>query len=189
MIEQPPKPEPKLQFSTKIKLTRPNPVTSFGTQEHPIPIYNEEEQLSIKEKRLENARNASIIQTAKMSRDPIDIIIALMKTKYRGSIKQKEKAVQHEIASYFESRVLIDITGQFFAEKIWPIAEECENTSDIALMVYGVDFLDTQQIGNMFSVPGQNPKRFVHKIHWKNESNCLVEFFTPEFTEIALKQV
>ena len=57
------------------------------------------------------------------------------------------------------------------------------------MVVHGVDFLDTQQVGSMFTIPGQNPKRFVRKIQWINESNCLIEFFTPEFTEIALKEL
>ena len=45
--------------------------------------------------RKENARNAEILQKAKLSKDPTDIILALVKTKMRGSTKQKNEAVHH----------------------------------------------------------------------------------------------
>ena len=59
--------------------------------------------------RKENARNAEIMQKAKLSKDPTDIILALVKTKMRGSIKQKNEAVHHEITSFFNSKILFNI--------------------------------------------------------------------------------
>ena len=78
-----------------LNLKQREPSPTFGTQEHPINIYGEEEENQIMRQRKENARNAEILQKAKLSKDPTDIILALVKTKMRGSTKQKNEAVHH----------------------------------------------------------------------------------------------
>ena len=83
----------------------------------------------------------------------------------------------------------MDVATAYFVDKIEPSSQDLQSQTNSALMVYGVDFLDTQQIGNMFTIPGQDPRKFIRKIHWKDESNCLVDFFAPEGAEIAIKSL
>ena len=40
------------------------------------------------------------------------------------------------------------------------------------LLVYGVDFLDTRQIGNYFTAANSN--YYIRKIIWLNDSSCRV---------------
>lgn len=164
-----------------------NALLELGTEDFPISIYNEEEEKDVKERRLEKARNATILQKAKLSGDQTEIILSIIKTRFRGTMRQKELGLLNEIVNYFNKEVECNIVSEYFAPRLEPCEEMEAKPTNLGLMVHGVDFLDTPQIVQMFTVLGQNPKEFVRKIHWYDDSNCLVTFKTPEHTELALK--
>lgn len=56
-------------------------------------------------------------------------------------------------------------------------------------MVYGVDFMNTRQIGSMFTVPGYDAKSFIQKIIWVDDSSCKVVFFSPQNAQMALQHL
>ena len=63
--------------------------------------------------------------------------------------------MQNEIISYFKSQVYIDIASEYFAPRIEPNYDNpLTKPSNYALMVHGVDFLDTHQVGNIFTIIG-----------------------------------
>ena len=48
--------------------------------------------------------------------------------------------------------------------------------------------MDTSKVGYMFSVD-QNPRKYIHKIIWFNDSSCIVVFYNPQNTIYALQSL
>ena len=161
-----------------------------GTQEHPISILNDTEEKVAMNQKLENGRNSLILQKAKLSHNQQDHILAIVKTKIRGSLSHKENRLKNEMIAFFRDRLVVDISKDYFLPRYEAnLNESTTQLTDLALMVHGVDYLDTQTIGNMFTIPGHEPRRFIHKIVWMDDSNCLVIFLSPTFTTDAINHL
>ena len=167
----------------------PEEYPRLGTEEHPISINENEEQV-ISRKRMESSCYAQIMMKAKRSTNPHDYILGLVKTKFIGPLKQKEEALRHEIIKFFKDHQGFNIALDYFCprfEASWD--NPASKPTGLALVVHGVDYLDTQKIGNMFSPPTENLKTFIKKILWIDDSNCLVVFSSPASTNVAINYV
>ena len=103
----------------------------------------------------ENERNSQILQQAKLSHNQQDHILAIVKTKVRGSLLRKETRLRNELIGFFRDRLAVDISKDYFQRRYEAnLPESSTQLTDLALMVHGVDYLDTQKIGNMFTIPG-----------------------------------
>ena len=126
-----------------------------GTQEHPISILNDTEEKVAFSQKKENERNSQILQQAKLSHNQQDHILAIVKTKVRGSLLRKETRLRNELIGFFRERLAVDISKDYFQRRYEAnLPESSAQLTDLALMVHGVDYLDTQKIGNMFTIPG-----------------------------------
>jgi hypothetical protein len=84
----------------------------------------------------------------------------------------------------------MDISVDNFMPKIEANYDDpSTKTTQLALVVHGVDFMNTRKVGSMFNIVGEDPRTFVHKIIWLDDSNCLVVFMSPQKTQLALQRL
>jgi hypothetical protein len=55
--------------------------------------------------------------------------------------------------------------------------------------VHGVDYMDTRQVGKMFSSPIEGAQNFIRKITWINDSNVLIVFFNPQIAQAIIEKL
>ena len=165
-------------------------VDAPGSIDRPIGILNDEEQDCQFNRLLERSRNEEILKQALLCRTSIDVTFAVVKTRFRGTYKQKDEMLRNEVRAYFFEKMGINLDTAHFMPKIEaPCPDNGEKPTGIALMVYGVDFMTTRQIGSMFTVPGSNPATFIQKIIWADDSTCKVIFFSPQNSQLALQHL
>ena len=85
-----------------------------GTNEHPIPVLDEEEQKAALDKYIELSRREAIISAAALCNNSEDLALAITKTKFPGDLKAKETALENELKKYFQRRIGIDISCENF---------------------------------------------------------------------------
>ena len=84
----------------------------------------------------------------------------------------------------------LDIFKDFLAQRFEANYDNPETKpTGLALILYGIDFMDTKRIGNMFSTPNLDARSFIHKITWINDSNCRVTFFSPQNAQMILEHL
>lgn len=84
----------------------------------------------------------------------------------------------------------LDILNDYFCKRIEADGEEEANKPiGIALIVYGVDFMNTKRVGGIFSTPEGDLRQFINKIQWIDASSCKVVFFSPQNTQLALESL
>ena len=117
-------------------------------------------------------------------------MLAIVKSKLKGDLKFREQVLRKEVVNYFHAKVGIDLTSDFFEPKLEANYDDPETIpTGISLVVHGVDFMDTRKVGDLFNIVGQDPRSFIHRIVWINDSNCEVIFFSPQNAMLALEQL
>lgn len=57
-------------------------------------------------------------------------------------------------------------------------------------MLYGVDFMQTQNIGEKLCLIGTDqPQYHIQELKWMDDSNCLVVFDSPQSLETIIKNL
>ena len=76
----------------------------------------------------------------------------------------------------------MDLRTDYFLPKIEANYDKpSTKTHKIAIMVYGVDFMLTQILGEKLCLVGSdNPRNHIQELRWVNDSNCLVIFESPQ---------
>ena len=124
---------------------------------------------------MENARKAQLIKKAYLCNNSLELVFAVVKTKIEGNSKTKDDILTAEIINYFNSKLDMSFTNDNFEPKLEPNSED--KLINTALVLHGVDFIDTRKIGDFMSFVGSNPREIIQKIIWINDSNCLVVFY------------
>jgi len=57
------------------------------------------------------------------------------------------------------------------------------------LIIHGVDFMDTRQIGKMFSSPIEGSKGIIQKIIWIDDSNVEIVFMNPQIAQAVIEKL
>jgi len=57
------------------------------------------------------------------------------------------------------------------------------------LIIHGVDFMDTRQIGKMFSSPIEASKGIIQKIIWIDDSNVEIVFMNPQIAQAVIEKL
>jgi len=79
--------------------------------------------------------------------------------------------------------VQINIFYEYFTPRFEPnYSSPSTRPFSTALIVHGVDFMDTRQIGKMFLRSIQGTKGIIRKITWINESNVFIVFVNAQKT-------
>ena len=157
-----------------------------GTAERPISILDEDDEKTLKEQKLEKARNDTLIHRACLNANPHDLVTAVLKTKIKGDLKRKEEVLREAIVKYFNTQLDIDITNDFMEQRMEGDFEKAK-PAGVGVIVHGVDFLHTINVAEMMTPPTENPRTFIRKVIWANDSNCLVVFETAQATQKSLE--
>jgi hypothetical protein len=165
-------------------------IDGIGSLDRPIGILDDEEEKSQFNYLLEESRNQNILKQAYLCRTSLEITFAIIKTKFRGSLLHKEEALKKVISKYFLEKLHLDIFKDFFTQRLEANYDNPETKlTGLGLIIYGVDFMDTKRVGNMFNTPGFDARPLVHKITWINDSCCQVTFFSPQNAQLALEHM
>lgn len=99
-----------------------------GSNLNPIDLDEPEETVDI-EAIKEEKRNRQIIEEAKLSKTPLYLCLAAIKTTIKGDIRHKNMALNRAIIKYFEGKVGINISNQHFHPRPDPdyFDENCIN--------------------------------------------------------------
>lgn len=57
------------------------------------------------------------------------------------------------------------------------------------MIIHGVDFMDTRQIGKMFSSPIEGLKGIIQKIIWIDDSNVEIVFMNPQIAQAVIEKL
>ena len=86
--------------------------------EHPISIFDDQEEKTQKGIIIENARNADLLSKAYLCNDSLEIVFAITKMKFRGTLAQKDLGLKNELIQYFNSKLNLDFETEHFMPRL-----------------------------------------------------------------------
>lgn len=119
-----------------------------------------------------------------MTRSPLDICFAAIKTSIPGDFSLKEHTLNKAIIKYYKESININISCEHFYPKNDPDYTNPEvQPNPCEIILYGVDFLTTNAIKDRFKVLNT----IIREINWINDSCCKLKYATAEEAEKVLK--
>lgn len=73
---------------------------------------------------IEKARHATLMKEAYLCNSSLELVMAIVKMKFKGTLTQKENGLRQEILKYFNNKLDMDISSDNFMPKM-----EADNTN------------------------------------------------------------
>lgn len=133
----------------------------------------------------EVARNEQIIETAIMTKHPLEIALAVIKTTIKGNLQHKNLTLNKAIIKYFEKEIGLNISFQNFHTRPETEYGEDNKINPMEFIVYGVDFLTTGNIKDRFNLTDLKQSELV----WVNSSVCKLKYLSADAARTVLESV